>query len=259
MKWRIVDFIRPAKMKGNGNQRMEPVMTLRLRPAAERGHANHGWLDTWHSFSFADYFDPAQMGFRALRVINDDLIAPGGGFDTHGHRDMEILTYVTRGGLAHRDSTGGQATIGRGEIQRMSAGTGIRHSEFNASNTQEVHLLQIWILPEAKGLTPGYEQTLFDDEAKRDRLRLIASRDGREGSVTLHQDVSVYASVSGPDVALSHALTAGRGAWVQVVAGSVNVNGVTLTAGDGAAIEDEAGLALVTGGKGVEFLLFDLG
>lgn len=234
-------------------------MTLRLRPAASRGHADHGWLDSWHSFSFADYFDPAQMGFRALRVINDDLIAPGGGFDTHGHRDMEILTYVTRGGLAHHDSTGGQAIIGRGEIQRMTAGTGIRHSEFNASDSAEVHLLQIWILPESKGLTPGYEQTLFDDDAKRNRLRLIASRDGREGSATVHQDVLVYASVSAKGVALSHALGAGRGAWVQVVAGSVEVNGTALAAGDGAAIEDEAGIALVAGPEGAEYLLFDLG
>lgn len=234
-------------------------MSLRLRPAAQRGHADHGWLDTRHSFSFADYFDPAQMGFRALRVINDDTIAPGGGFDTHGHRDMEILTYVTRGALAHRDSTGGQAVIRRGEIQRMSAGTGIRHSEFNASDAEDVHLLQIWILPAAQGLPPGYEQTLFDDEAKRDRLRLIASRDGREGSVILHQDVSVYASVSGPDAALRHPLADGRGAWVQVVAGSVTVNGVPLSTGDGAAIEDEAAIAFVAGTEGAEFLLFDLG
>lgn len=234
-------------------------MTLRLRPAAERGHADHGWLDSWHSFSFADYFDPTQMGFRALRVINDDLIAPGGGFDTHGHRDMEILTYVTRGGLAHRDSTGGQATISRGEIQRMTAGTGIRHSEFNASASEEVHLLQIWILPETKGLIPGYEQTLFDDEAKRDRLRLIASRSGREGSVTLHQDVSVYASVSTAGTTLAHSLNVGRGAWVQVAAGGVTVNGVFLGAGAGAAVEDETEITFIAGPGGAEFLLFDLG
>lgn len=233
-------------------------MSIRLRPAAARGHADLGWLDTWHSFSFADYFDPAHMGFRSLRVINDDTIAAGGGFAPHGHRDMEIVTYVTRGALEHRDSTGGHGVIRRGEVQHMTAGRGVRHSEYNASDRDDVHLLQIWIQPAAKGLEPGYQKGVFDDGAKRDRLRLIASPEGRDGSLPIHQDALLFASVISPDTSLSHPLAAGRGAWVQVVAGALSLNGVTLSAGDGAAVEDEAVLTLATGMNGAEVLLFDL-
>jgi quercetin 2,3-dioxygenase len=233
-------------------------MTLHLRPSAQRGHANHGWLDSRHTFSFAEYVDPAQMGFRALRVINEDWVAPETGFDTHPHRDMEILTYVINGAVAHADSTGGKGVIRRGEVQAMTAGTGIRHSEVNPLADQTLHLLQIWILPEARGLTPGYAQAAFDDEAKRDRLRLIASRDGRDGSLVLHQDVAIHASILSPGRALSHDLAGGRGAWVQVVAGVLVVNGQVLAAGDGAAIEDEGSLSLSTE-SGAEFLMFDLG
>lgn len=233
-------------------------MTLHLRPAALRGRADHGWLDSRHTFSFAEYFDPAQMGFRALRVINEDWVAPKTGFGTHPHRDMEILTYVMSGAVEHRDSTGSHGLTRRGEVQAMTAGTGIRHSEMNPLADQILHLLQIWVLPEAPRLTPGYAQAVFDDESKRDRLRLIASRDGRDGSLVLHQDVAIHASILSPGGKVSHALAAGRGAWVQVVAGTVVVNGQVLAAGDGAAIEDEAVLSL-SSESGAEFLLFDLG
>lgn len=233
-------------------------MTLHLRPAAARGHAEHGWLSSRHSFSFADYFDPSHMGFRALRVINEDWIAPETGFGTHPHRDMEILTYVIAGAVAHQDSTGGQGLTRRGEIQVMTAGTGIRHSEMNPLADQTLHLLQIWILPEAPRLTPGYRQAVFDDDAKRDRLRLIASRDGHDGSLVIHQDAAVYASILSPGRTLDHPLAAGRGAWVQVVAGTVVVNGQVLAAGDGAAIENEASVTLASE-NGAEIVLFDLG
>lgn len=233
-------------------------MTLSLRPAAARGHAEHGWLSSRHTFSFADYFDPSQMGFRTLRVINEDWVAPKTGFGTHPHRDMEILTYVIAGAVAHKDSTGGEGVIRRGEIQVMSAGTGIRHSEMNPSSDQTLHLLQIWILPEAQRLAPRYEQALFDDESKRDRLRLIASRDGRDGSLVIHQDASVHASILSPGSSLSHGLGAGRGAWVQVVAGALAVNGQVLSAGDGAAIENTSAVELASE-NGAETVLFDLG
>ncbi|ARJ66834.1 quercetin 2,3-dioxygenase [Magnetospirillum sp. ME-1] len=233
-------------------------MTLSLRPAAARGHAEHGWLSSRHTFSFADYFDPAQMGFRTLRVINEDWVAPQTGFGTHPHRDMEILTYVIAGAVAHKDSTGGEGIIRRGEVQVMSAGTGIRHSEMNPLADETLHLLQIWILPEAQRLPPRYDQAVFDDEDKRDRLRLIASRDGREGSLVLHQDASVYAAILSPGQRLSHDLGAGRGAWVQVVAGALAVNGHVLSAGDGLAIENEAAVSLASE-NGAEIVLFDLG
>ncbi len=233
-------------------------MTFHLRPAAARGHAEHGWLSSRHSFSFADYFDPSHMGFRALRVINEDWIAPETGFGTHPHRDMEILTYVIAGAVAHQDSTGGQGLTRRGEIQVMTAGTGIRHSEMNPLADQTLHLLQIWILPEAPRLTPGYRQAVFDDDAKRDRLRLIASRDGHDGSLVIHQDAAVYASILSPGQTLDHPLAVGRGAWVQVVAGTVVVNGQVLAAGDGAAIENEAAVTLASE-NGAEIVLFDLG
>lgn len=233
-------------------------MSITLRPAQARFHGQHGWLDSYHTFSFAEFYDPAHMGFRALRVINDDWIAPGTGFDTHPHRDMEILTYVYEGAVEHKDSTGGHGITARGDVQRMTAGTGVRHSEFNASASQDLRLLQIWILPEATRLAPGYEQTRFDDESKRDRLRLIASRHGQDGSLTIHQDVAIYASLLSAGASLTHSLTKGRGAWVQMVSGELQVNGQILAAGDGAAIEDVAELTL-TATQDSEFVLFDLG
>ena len=232
-------------------------MTLHLRPAAARGHAEHGWLSSRHSFSFADYFDPDHMGFRAFRVINEDWIAPETGFGTHPHRDMEILTYVIAGAVEHKDSTGGQGLTRRGEIQVMTAGTGIRHSEMNPLADQTLHLLQIWILPEVPRLTPGYRQAVFDDDSKRDRLRLIASRDGHDGSLVIHQDAAILAGILSPGQSLSHPLATGRGAWVQVVAGALTVNGQVLSAGDGAAIENEAAVVLASE-NGAEIVLFDL-
>jgi redox-sensitive bicupin YhaK (pirin superfamily) len=227
---------------------------IRVRQAAERGHANFGWLDTHHTFSFANYHDPRHMGFGALRVINDDRVAPGAGFPTHPHADMEIVTYVLEGALAHKDSIGNGAVIRPGEVQRMSAGTGIRHSEFNASREAPVHLLQIWLLPETEGLPPGYEQKAFEIG---DRPTLVASRDGREGSVTIHQDVSLWAAKLQPGKAAGHKLAPGRRAWLQVARGDAVLNGTRLGAGDGAAITDETRLELGTD-KGGEVLLFDL-
>jgi quercetin 2,3-dioxygenase len=233
-------------------------MTSALRPAAERGHANFGWLDSHHTFSFANYYDPRHMGFRQLRVINDDTVSPDGGFDTHGHRDMEIISYVVRGALAHRDTTGGDGVLKRGDVQAMSAGTGVRHSEFNASGEEDVRFLQIWILPEHDGLPAAYRQAHFADEAKRNTLRLIVAPDGPDGALDINQDVRVYASLLDEGASLSHTLAAGRGAWVQVVDGNIEVNGKTLTSGDGLAIEDVERLDIAARGK-AEFLLFDLG
>jgi len=232
-------------------------MTITLRPSAARGHANHGWLDSHHSFSFANYYDPEHMGFRALRVINEDVIAPAMGFGTHGHHDMEIVTYVTEGALEHRDSMGEHSVIRPGEVQRMTAGTGIRHSEFNASRSETVKLLQIWLLPAEEGLTPGYEQKMFTDEEKHNRLRLIAAPDGREGAVTIHQDVALYAAKLDAGTEVSHPLQAGRGAWLQVVGGKIRVNDRPLEAGDGAAIEAAEVVSVVAETES-EFLLFDL-
>jgi len=230
---------------------------MTIRKAGERGHFQHGWLDTYHTFSFADYYDPQWMGFRSLRVINEDRVAPGQGFGTHPHRDMEILTYVLEGGLRHRDSMGNGEVIHPGEVQRMTAGTGVAHSEFNDSKSETVHLLQIWILPERKGLTPGYEQKFFADDEKRGRLRLVASPEGGDGSVKIHQDVKLYASLLGAGEEVTHPLAAGRAAWVQVARGSVTLNGQQLAQGDGAAVSDEATLKLA-GVKNAEVLLFDL-
>ena len=232
-------------------------MTIAVRPSGDRGHADLGWLSTYHSFSFADYFDPQQMGFRVLRVINEDLIRGGTGFDTHGHRDMEIITYVTEGAVAHRDSTGGQGVTRAGEVQHMSAGTGIRHSEFNASATEPLKLLQIWILPERQGLLPGYQQRPFTVEAKRNRLCPIATGDGRDGSMVIHQDADVYASCLTAGGTLSQPMAAGRGAWVQVVSGALSVNGAQIAAGDGVALEDVASVD-ISAKVDAEFLLFDL-
>lgn len=233
------------------------VMTKSIRRAADRGHVDHGWLDTWHTFSFGSYLDRRHMGFRALRVINDDRVEPGMGFGTHGHRDMEIITYVLSGALSHKDSMGNGSTIRPGNVQRMSAGTGVTHSEFNASDTEPVHLLQIWILPDRNGDVPSYEEAEFTADDKRGRLRLIASPDGRDGSVTIHADARVFASVLGDNQRVSHAVAPGRHIWVHVATGSVEVAGERLTAGDAIAISDGDEISITGIGDG-EVLLFDL-
>lgn len=230
---------------------------ITLRKAAERGHANHGWLDTYHSFSFADYHDPDHMGFASLRVINEDWVAPGGGFPTHGHRDMEIITYVLEGALQHKDSMGNGSVIRPGDVQRMSAGTGITHSEANASAGESVHLLQIWIIPDKTGVAPSYEQKYFAPEEKRQQLRLIASPDGRDGSVRMEYDGFVYASLLDAGDALTHILAPGRSAYVQVARGALSVNGKKVTAGDGVMLEDEREVRL-SEAEQAEVLLFDL-
>jgi len=230
---------------------------LTVRKADERGHANHGWLDTWHTFSFADYHDPREMGYGALRVINDDKVEPGQGFGTHGHRDMEIITYVLEGALEHKDSMGNGSVIRPGNVQRMSAGTGVRHSEFNPSRDERVHLLQIWIEPKITGVRPGYEEKQFGPAEKKGQLRLIASPDGREGSVTIHQDALVYAALLDGGDAVTHRLASGRRAYVHVARGAVTVNGSALTRGDGAKIEAEPAIELKDA-RAAEVLLFDL-
>ena len=230
---------------------------ISVRRSAERGHFDHGWLDTRHTFSFAEYLDPRFMGFRDLRVINEDRVQPGEGFGTHGHRDMEIISYVLEGELAHKDSLGQSETLRPGEVQRMSAGTGIRHSEFNGSATSPLHFLQIWILPAQPGVAPGYEQKAFPEAERRGRLRLVAAPDGAGGALSIHQDVRVYAGSFAPGERDRVELAAGRGAWIQVARGSVRVNGVDLGAGDGAAIEEEAALE-IEGVEPSEVLAFDL-
>lgn len=230
---------------------------IELRKAAERGHADHGWLNTYHTFSFADYYDPRQMGFSVLRVINEDRVQPRQGFGTHPHRDMEIISYVLEGALEHKDSMGNGSVIRPGDVQRMSAGTGITHSEHNHSQEDLVHFLQIWIMPDQKGVVPGYQQQFFSEEEKRNRLRLIASKDGRDGSVSLHQDISLFAALLEPGAACDYALSGGRRAWLQVARGSVTLNGILLEQGDGAAVSDEDQLSIV-GRERSEVLLFDL-
>jgi len=229
---------------------------LTLRRADERGHNNFGWLDTSHTFSFGHYNDPRFMGFRSLRVINEDKVVPGAGFGEHGHADMEIISYVLDGALEHKDSIGTGSIIRPGEVQRMSAGTGIRHSEFNASRDKPVHFLQIWLLPEKAGIEPGYEQKEFGDERKG-QLRLVASRDGRDGSLTVHQDADLYASVLADGEAVSHAFAPGRHGWLQIARGGVEVRGHTLQPGDGLAISEEDHLE-IKALSAAEFLLFDL-
>jgi redox-sensitive bicupin YhaK (pirin superfamily) len=231
---------------------------MTIRKADERGHADHGWLDSRHTFSFADYHDPAHMGFRTLRVINDDRVAGGAGFPAHPHRDMEILSYVLDGGLAHRDSTGTGAVIRPGDVQRMSAGTGVVHSEFNASPSEAVHFLQIWLVPNARGLRPSYEQKTFSEAVKRGRLVLVASPDGKDGSLTIHCDANVYAGLLDRGEHAELALGDRRGAWIQVARGRVRVNGTELGEGDGLAIEGERMLR-VDGLERGEVLAFDLG
>ena len=230
---------------------------IRVRKASERGHFDHGWLDTYHTFSFARYHDPRHMGFRALRVINEDRVQPGRGFGTHGHEDMEIVTYVLDGALEHRDSLGTGSTIRPGELQRMTAGTGITHSEFNPSLTEPVHLYQIWLLPEREGLEPSYEQKVFPESERRNRLRLVASPDGRDGSLTIRQDARLFLASLDGGREVSHELSPGRHAWLQVLRGGVVLNGLALSPGDGAAITEESVLAILADGPS-EVLLFDL-
>ena len=230
---------------------------ITVRRAEERGHFNFGWLDTYHTFSFSDYYDPRFMGFRSLRVINEDRVAPGRGFPTHPHRDMEIITYILEGSLAHRDSMGTGSVIRPGEVQRMSAGTGVTHSERNNSEDETTHLLQIWIMPGALGIKPGYEQKAFSEEEKRGRLRLVAAPDGAEGSVTIHQDARLYATLLDSGQEVMRTLAPNRHAWAQVARGSVELNGQRMQQGDGAAISGESRITLV-GIEPAEVLLFDL-
>jgi redox-sensitive bicupin YhaK (pirin superfamily) len=230
---------------------------IELRKSEERGHANHGWLDSYHSFSFADYYDPQHMGFGPLRVINEDYIDPDTGFGTHGHRDMEIVTYVLEGELGHKDSMGNGSVIRPGDVQRMSAGTGIRHSEFNHAPDQRTHLLQIWIEPNVRGIAPGYEEKNFSAQEKRGRLRLIASADGRDGSVLIHQDANVYVGLFDGSERAGIAIPQGRRVYLHVARGEVSVNGATLKAGDALKATDEPHIEL-TQGRQAEVLLFDL-
>lgn len=230
---------------------------ITLRPAGERGHANHGWLDSWHSFSFADYFDPDHVHWGPLRVINEDRVAAGQGFGTHGHRDMEIISYVLEGALGHKDSMGNVETITPGEVQRMSAGTGVTHSEFNYDSAGTTHFLQIWILPERTGIESGYEQKRFDDSEKRGRLRLVVSPDGADGSVTIHQDARMYAGLFDGEGSAELAIAPGRLAYVHLVRGTATVNGRDLGAGDALLYRDEPDVRIERG-QGAEVLVFDL-
>ena len=230
---------------------------IQIRRADDRGYADHGWLRSYHSFSFADYFDPQHVEFGPLRVINEDRVVPGAGFSTHGHRDMEIISYVLEGALAHKDSTGTSSVIRPGDVQRMSAGRGVLHSEFNGSQSEPVHFLQIWIQPNVRGIDPGYEQKHFTDADKRGRLRLVASPDGADGSVRIHQDARVYAGRFDGAERAELALSAGRRAYVHVARGQVRVNGELLSTGDALKLTDVANVA-ITDGSGAEVLVFDL-
>ncbi len=230
---------------------------ITIRKSEERGHFNHGWLDTYHTFSFDQYYDPAHTHFRSLQVINEDRVQPGQGFSTHSHRDMEIITYIISGALEHRDSMGSGSVIRPGDVQHMSAGTGVSHSEFNPSDSESVHLLQIWILPEARGLAPSYEEKSFSEDERRGRLRLIASEDGRDASVTIHQDARLHAAILDAGAVVEHTLGANRYAWLQVAGGAVRLNEFDLRQGDGAAVQDETDLQIVAQ-KAAEILLFDL-
>ena len=230
---------------------------LTLRRAEDRGHADHGWLSSHHTFSFASYHDPRHMGFGPLRVINDDTVAGGGGFPPHGHRDMEIISYVIEGALSHRDNMGNGSVIKPGDVQRMSAGPGVVHSEFNASKSEPVHFLQIWIIPERAGLPSGYEQKFFSADDKRGKLRLVASPDGADGSVRLQQDARLYASIVDGTAPLRHTIARGRKGWLHVVKGNAELNGQRLGAGDGVAIDGEEQLTIASSDGG-EVLLFDM-
>ena len=233
------------------------LVMINVRKSADRGLASFGWLNSRHSFSFGGYYDPEHMGWGPLRVINQDMVTPGAGFDTHGHANMEIISYVLDGALEHKDSLGTGSVIRPGEVQRMSAGSGIRHSEYNASRTEPVHFLQIWIVPEAEGIEPGYEQRAFADIAPGNGLRLVASREGREGSVRLHQDADLHVAKLKAGETVSHTLAAGRLAWLQVADGAVELNGERLSAGDGAAIRDERELNIAASSS-AHILLFDM-
>ena len=230
---------------------------ITVRKAEERGHFDFGWLSTYHSFSFGDYYDPKHTRFRTLRVINEDFVQPGHGFPTHGHRDMEIVTYILQGALEHRDSMGTGSIIRRGDAQRMSAGTGVTHSEANPSPDEPVHLLQIWIFPSEQNMAPEYEEKKFSDDEKRNRLRLIVSPDGSDGSVKIHQDAKIFASLLDDRQEVVHNLEGGRSAWLQVAAGSVRLNDVALKQGDGAAVSQESKLRIIAE-EPAEVLLFDL-
>lgn len=230
---------------------------ITVRKSNARGVGRHGWLTTYHTFSFANYFDRSHMGFRELRVINEDTVEAGRGFGSHHHDNMEIISIVMEGALAHRDSTGGEGVLRRGEVQRMSAGTGVVHSEFNGSQDEPVHFFQIWIQPEKEGIVPGYEQKLFPEEERRGKLRLVVAPGGEDGALHINQDARLYSGILDDGQTVEHALARGRGAWVQVARGNVTVNGVALEQGDGAAIEDETSLAIAANGA-AEILLFDL-
>ncbi len=239
-----------------GTQAHASQPRLAIRRASERGHADHGWLNSHHTFSFADYHDPAHMGFRALRVINDDTVAPGRGFGTHAHRDMEIISYVLDGELGHKDSLGTGAVIRPGEVQRMTAGTGVRHSEMNPSPKQPVHFLQIWIVPDRTGHAPGYEQKAFPAEERAGRLRLVVAPDGADGAITIHQDARLHIGTFEHGQRATHTLAPGRHAWIHVARGTAEVNGVPLGAGDAVSTSDPGRLTVT--GTGAEILLFDL-
>lgn len=230
---------------------------ITLRPSAQRGHFDFGWLDTYHTFSFGHYRDYNWMGFRSLRVINEDYIAPGMGFGEHPHENMEIISYIAGGEMAHKDTLGNIETITRGEVQRMSAGSGIEHSEFNPSKSEKTHLIQIWLRPSVRDVTPGYEQRKFPIDQKKNQLHLLVSQDGRDGSLTMGQDASLYAAKVDAGFEETYALAKARHAWVQVIKGSLTINGQTLSAGDGAGISDETGLSIIATQES-EFLLFDL-
>jgi redox-sensitive bicupin YhaK (pirin superfamily) len=230
---------------------------IAIRRADERGHADHGWLNTYHTFSFASYQDPKHMGFRALRVMNEDVVQPGEGFGTHPHRDMEIVTYVLEGALEHKDSMGNGEVLRPGEFQRMSAGTGITHSEFNPSSNELVHLYQIWLFPQQKGISPSYEQKRFAEEERHNRLRLVASRDAADGSLLIHQDARIFLATLDDRTELQHELAEGRHAWLQVLRGEVSLNGQQLNTSDGVAVSDEGLLSIEPRG-GAEVMLFDL-
>jgi len=230
---------------------------ITIRRAQDRGHANHGWLNTHHTFAFADYYDPAQMGFRSLRVINEDIVAPGQGFGMHGHKDMEIVTYVLEGKLQHKDSMGNGEVLRPGEFQHMSAGTGIRHSEFNPSDAEPVHLYQIWLLPEKSGLQPSYSQKAFAAEGRQDRWQIVASKDARDGSLRINQDAAIQLANLSAGSNLASELALGRHAWLQVLRGTVTLNGQLLRTSDGAAISEESSLILAAD-EPAEVMLFDL-
>lgn len=231
---------------------------IEVRKSNERGVGRHGWLTTYHTFSFANYHDPRFMGFRDLRVINEDTVAPGRGFGSHHHDNMEIISIVMEGALAHRDSTGGEGVLRRGEVQRMSAGSGVVHSEFNGSESEPVHFFQIWIYPDRDGIAPGYEQKLFPEAERNGRLRLLVAPGGEAGALNIHQDVRLYSAIIDEGEEVAHTVRQGRGAWIQVARGRVEVNGTTLEQGDGAGIENESLLTIVSRQAGSEILLFDL-